>query len=295
MKNKKVSAREISWDPEEAESGGFLDGVSGTIESAECVLFDYAGKIEPVPAIKLVVTPDGADESVDQHITAGRSERLVPSKDGQRFIPAKGSKAHGLSRRSNAFLFISSLREAGFPISKLVSEGIGVLEGLYATFVRVPAPKMSNVADDEGDRERTVLNVSEILALPWEKGKKKAAKAKADEDEDEDTQDEDDDEDEGTEDDDDDTEDDNTDDEDDDEGDSDSELDEELDAAVMSLLKSSKYAKGIKVDELPTLVFQVVKKSPNKKALVERIQDDDYLSDESRPFSSKNNLVKSKK
>lgn len=104
--------------------------------------------------------------------------------EGAGLQPAEENAQGGKINKSTNFRLLSDSLEAhGFPVDKLETGRADVFKGLKAHMIRVPAPKRSGLdsADSQG-REKTVLVVGEILALPGEKGgakKRSANKTKA--------------------------------------------------------------------------------------------------------------------
>jgi len=252
----------ISSNPADAEVGGFLDDVDGTITAFEATTFDYDGKYDESPAIRMVVDVDDGDE-VEQYLSAGQLKRIRPKKDGSGFCRAPNSRAKGLGATANATLFLASLVNAGFPAKKL--EDYDNVVGLNAHFVAVPQPKRSGLADDEDDaRPRSVVNVSEIHSMPGEGKKTKRKRPRPVEEDEDETE----------------------------AGDEASdEVSEEVEGYITTLLKGSKHRKGISVEDLPALVLQQARKSKNKRAAVEMVQDEDWLGDDARPFSFDDDLI----
>lgn len=283
-----------SADPGDAVQGGFLDDVDGTIVKARTVMFDYAGKRDPAPALQLTIAVEGADKLRVEHLTAGRADKVRASKDGKTFLTQGG---RGLSASCKAMLFLASLSTAGFP-KKLwsdVSSDFSGLEGLYCHFGMVT---MQRIRDDSGEEKKApqALTVTEIHKLPSEnKGWRKAVEemlAKAEEDDaDEDEEKpkrskskpvEDEDEPEA---------DDASDDDDADEDEGGSEAEEAAEEAVVALLKDKKYAKGIAIDDVVTLAFSLVKQHKEKRKITELLQDEDWLKDKARAFRVKGDTI----
>jgi len=345
-KSKKAAADDsaVSFMSEDAITGGFLDDVDGKATNHRFrigLVSDYnedgtvggldADKDSPEKSATVfsfdVTTSEGSEQS--KHLTVGG--RHVPAKKGKTLKPKEGANAGGYVKNSNFGYYFDSLKNCGFPEpDEWVEHGaafpgdFSILDGIDVHFLQAPNPakkrdtkRKAGVAksENEGEFKRadTVLTVSEINSLPWEKGKKKkkvvGKKAKS-RDEDEDT-DEDEEEDEDTADDDEeeeapvktkkkkktkppveedeeDDDDEDTEDEDEDSDDDDEEEDEdedEFDAAsavakeIKAVLKMPEYKKGIKRDDLLQVVFARVKKNPNKKAIIEALQDDDVLGE----------------
>jgi len=175
----------LNLNPEKfVEGGGLIDDVDCTIESARFEEFDYMGKATPVPALKLVI--DVAGESFDQYYSMGNLQDWIPSEDGTQLLQA--GKATSIRLTSNGGIFLKSLVDAGFPTDKL-GEDVSVLDGLQAHMIQVPEPERAGIKRTkeqltkiEKFGPKTILVISEVQTLPWEKGKpagKKTAGKKA--------------------------------------------------------------------------------------------------------------------
>ncbi len=171
--------RGASLNPDDAGAGGLaIDDVDCTIKELRFVDdFDYGGKVDPMP-LSLRATfesPEFAEPQV-QHFSAGSLDRFEPSEDGLCAVPAEGQDdSILLIKTTNALLFITSLTDSGFPKDK-ISDEVDVFEGTEVHIRQVPRPKLRGI-DREGDTEKTILAVTKIHKLPWEK-KGKGAKGK---------------------------------------------------------------------------------------------------------------------
>lgn len=166
------SGGHVSFRMSDAEAGGLMDDINAEVVLCEAVTWDYMGKAEPAPALHLQLKADDGAVA-DQYYSAGKLERMVPSDDGNFFDPAQGSSAKGLNSNSNAFVFLASLIEKGFPEQKIEEGGLGAIVGTYAHFNRIPQKSRAGLDSAEpGARAKTVLVVTKVLKLPWEtKGK----------------------------------------------------------------------------------------------------------------------------
>jgi len=173
--------RGASLNPDDAGAGGLaIDDVDCTIKELRFVDdFDYGGKVSPMP-LSLRATFDSKEfsEPQVQHFSAGSLDRFEPSEDGLCAVPAEGQDdSILLIKTTNALLFITSLTDSGFPKDK-ISDEVDVFEGTEVHIRQVPRPKLRGI-DREGDSEKTILAVTKIHKLPWEKkGGKKGGKAK---------------------------------------------------------------------------------------------------------------------
>ena len=156
--------------------GGLLDDVDVTIVKAAFAAWDYGGtRTEKVPALCLTLTGDEVDGEQEQYYSAGSARDFAASKDGKELMSI-GSRT-SLNDSSNAAIFLKSLVDAGFPEDDLADD-ITALVGVCCHVKRVPAPERKGLKKREGDRESTVLVVTELNEAKKAKGKGKA-KAKA--------------------------------------------------------------------------------------------------------------------
>jgi len=165
----------ISLKPSEmAHGGGLVDDVDVTIKESKFVAWDYQGKQDPVLALGITFTDDDGTE-YDAYFSAGNLKDFVPSKDGKQILPV-GTKT-ALNDGSNFAFFLTSAINAGFPEDQIEND-ITILTNMYCHVKRVPQPKRSGIADtNTSGREKTILTVEKIHALPWDnKGKKVAGK-----------------------------------------------------------------------------------------------------------------------
>lgn len=167
-----MSEQSPSLKPSEA-SEGLLDDVSVEWVKVKFTTWDYQGKAAAtVPALCVSLkTTEG--EEADQYYSMGRADDWVPSDDGKRLLPV--GRASKLSKSSNGMLLLGSLIDAGFPEDK-ITDDCSVFQGLECHMLRQKQPKRTGL---EGARaDATILLVSEIHKLPWEKAKSAPAKGK---------------------------------------------------------------------------------------------------------------------
>lgn len=159
------------------EGGGLLSDIDVTIKEASFVMWDYAGKKPiPVPAARFLMA-DGEGVDHEQYWSAG-SGKFAPSPDGSRLVPLVGDAA--INSGSNFALLIQSIVNAGFPENRL-EDDITIFQGMKAHMERVAAPRRNIQKAPRADGkvyEDTVLIVTKIIKLPWEAAGKGGSKAK---------------------------------------------------------------------------------------------------------------------
>jgi hypothetical protein len=151
------------------EGGGLLDNVDVVWKNPRFETWDYAGKGPSIPALAIDLEPDEGD-AITQYWSAGSSDDWNPSKDGTKLVPI--GKASSLSKSSNLYQLLKSIKDAGFPEDKM-EDDISVYEGMGCHMVRVKAPERPGLKKTEKKYEASVLVVDNIIKLPWgeEKGK----------------------------------------------------------------------------------------------------------------------------
>lgn len=156
-----------------SEGGGLIEGEL-IWRNPRFEMFNYGGKGPSTPAFTLDLESEEGDP-VTQMWSVGNAEDWAPSKDGSKIIPI--GKAAKLSKSSNFFQLIKSLKDAGFPEEK-IEDDVTVYEGMKCLMVRVPAPERKGLTQTPKKFEATILLVDKVITLPWEeeKGKSKGGK-----------------------------------------------------------------------------------------------------------------------
>lgn len=161
----------VSLKPSDAQAGGGgYDDVDARIEKCRFITWDYAGNL-PAPVLGLEVAykvlADGFE--FKQVYSAGDLKHFVPSQDGRYAIPV-GSQS-GLNDSSNAIQYLAALVNAGFPEDRIAND-VSVFEGVEGHLNQVPQKERKSLTKaDPTAKARTVLVVTQIHKLPWEKGK----------------------------------------------------------------------------------------------------------------------------
>lgn len=149
----------------EGSQGGFLDDAEAIIKSCKTAAYTYPGSDKSAQGLIVEFDVEGLDEP---HIENYSSGAVEPTEDGTGFVKA-------LSTKSKAKQFIDSLLKLDYPN---VEADVHVFEGAKVHLKRMALPKMPGI-DKEGDKDKTVLLVDKIIALPGVKGKGAAPKAAA--------------------------------------------------------------------------------------------------------------------
>lgn len=147
----------------EGSQGGFLDDAEAIIKSCKTAAYTYPGSDKSAQGLIVEFDVEGLDEPHVENYSSGAVE---PTEDGTGFVKA-------LSTKSKAKQFIDSLLKLDYPN---VEADVHVFEGAKVHLKRMALPKMPGI-DKEGDKDKTVLLVDKIIALPGVKGGKTSPKA----------------------------------------------------------------------------------------------------------------------
>lgn len=174
----------VSFLPSDQVVGGSLSDVDALIHSARFETFNYRGKSDPVCALLVTYLPDGVEVDLDdipEHYTqaysCGPLDKYTPSDDGKYVIAA--SSAKGFNKSSNVAMFFNALVNKGFPVEKLGGGDISCLNGMKAHLVQVQQPKREGLKGNDGEekKDKGIVLIDRIIALPGEAGSAPAAAA----------------------------------------------------------------------------------------------------------------------
>lgn len=155
-----MTAKGASLLPQDFAVGGGVPDGEYTMKEVSTSLFDYGGKSDTVPALKVVFV-DADKTEYEQHYSAGKIQFLTPSDDGKHFVHPTGGDAK-ISKTSNCAQFIDSLIKAGFPTAGL-SNDVSVFGGHRVQVTTIAQPKRPGLADDPGAKEKTITIVTKYL------------------------------------------------------------------------------------------------------------------------------------
>lgn len=239
---------------EDQTQGGFLDDVKRLIKKIRFEMFDYGGSAdEPSPGLMVYFEDENGNERT-QFYSGGDREKVEPKDGGHGLGPKAGSKAKGLNNNTNAAVFINSMYAAGFPQEK-VEDDIAVFEGSVVHLNAEAAPKRAGLEQTEG---KTITLVTKFYKYPWDKaekgGKSDAKEAKSSK---------------ATE-----------------KAESNGDLAQEVSADVMAILNSKDFRKkGIERGDLSSMLFKQYQGRDDIKKRLKVINDDDFVSDDARPWT----------
>lgn len=247
MAKKEQGSEHVSYKAKDVQQAGLLDDCDVEVTDAAWVMWDYNGKApQENPALKVTVQPESGGDEVELFLSAGSAEHRVPSDDGEQLVKAEGSNATGLPRGCNAEIFLASLESAGFEMENLDEGFSKALKGLGFHLLRITAPvrKGLTVATEDGKKkyENTIPTVQKINYLP---GEKKGGGAKA--------------------------------------GGSTKKGstpapgfdDEDVQAVIMEVLEENE--DGLALGKLTMQCFKKLADNPARKAIVEKLQDKEYV------------------
>ena len=242
-----MAGQTVSFKPSTFVAGGALiSDIDVTWAEVRFAEFDYNGKIPvPIPTIMAKLVDDDGVETI-QYWSVGSSDDWSPSEDGKKLIAASGATV--IKDSCNGAILMNSIVNAGFPEDKMNDNDItATFQGMKTHVIRQAAPKRNIVKEPRADGrvyEDTVLVVSKIIALPWEK-KGVAAKGAAKPQSAGATS-----------------------------GDGD-ELSTKAVGLVMEILATE--GKPVPKQQLVTKVFQAVKSDPDRNKLVQLVHSDQFL------------------
>jgi hypothetical protein len=160
----------VSLNPETFTEGGggLINDVDGEFSGFVFDMRDLKGGSNLNPYLCASFTAEG--ESYDMYWSCGGSANWEVGAGGKS-LKAKGTQK-GINKGSNLGIFLASLYNAGFPKDKLGND-ISILDGMQAHIIRVPEPERKglNRPAAEPGREKTIITVSKINKLPWDKSK----------------------------------------------------------------------------------------------------------------------------
>jgi len=161
-----------------AEGGGLLDDVDVTVIESKFEMFDYAGKAPAVLALTWELNVEGMPENTKQYWSAGGEHDYRPNpKDGGATLVAEvaqGTTASKPRKNSNLHVLADSLVRSGFPRDKLDATDASIFKGMKCHMLRKPAMKRPGLTGTRmgptgKEYDLTILEVSQIHQLPWEK------------------------------------------------------------------------------------------------------------------------------
>lgn len=124
-----------------------------------------------VPVLMLTFQPaDGSEKRVET-FSAGAGWKVTE----ERLIPQNGQT--GLNDNCNAALFFNSLEDAGYDMSQ-IDDDVTALDGLEVVVHRAPRPKVN-----ESDKDKTIILIKSLVEEEKPAAKKKGKATDEDEDE----------------------------------------------------------------------------------------------------------------
>jgi hypothetical protein len=156
-----------------AEGGGLLDDADVTISDARFIMGDYGGAAQNKSPMCRVMMADAEGQEHEQFLSVGSADDFQPDETGKG-LDKVGKKA-ALTKSSNFGMFMDSLVTAGFPANKIEPDDITSIVGTDVHVLR-KAIERKGLKDAKA---MTVLLVSKINKLPWEKAGAKTGTAKA--------------------------------------------------------------------------------------------------------------------
>lgn len=135
--------------PENFGGGQIIPDGRYTIREIKTTTFDYAGKGPESAACAIVFrNPEGTD--FEQHYSAGKIEFLIPNDAKDEFVHPNGEDAR-IAGGSNFALFLTALREAGYPMAELGAK-VTALLGADLEIVNKAQPERKGLKDQKTNK-----------------------------------------------------------------------------------------------------------------------------------------------
>jgi hypothetical protein len=155
-----------------------LDDVDVTMKNTAFIMHEW-GTEGKNPYLYSTLEHAGGDEEV--YWSCGGRAKFEAAPEGNKLVAKSASVK--LSPKSNAGIFFASLLNSGYPEDKMEPSDIaGTLNGLECHIQRVPQEGefAKGKREDGSEFTRTIVTVTKIHKLPWEKQKatKKTKKSK---------------------------------------------------------------------------------------------------------------------
>lgn len=160
-----------SCDLTKASSGGFLDGVKGTIRNPRWDIPDDYNNGEST-CLMMDVESDSGDLIEGKLWSAGSIEHFQPSEDGMDLLSDRP-----IHEKAGAMMFLASLSGEGYEVGEL-NGNIGALDGVRVLFSEIAVGTYKDRSTGE-EKERKVAIVAQMLESKKSGSGKKATAKKA--------------------------------------------------------------------------------------------------------------------
>jgi len=173
----------VSYLSENADVGGWLNGVNVTLVENRWVTWDYNGTQNDTVALKVDMTDENGAEYT-QYFSAGNPAHRQPSEDGKR-LESLRDNIKGLPKNCQALKWFNSARDAGFPLKKLQMDDASVFDGCVVEVSQVPKKNLDGsqatrtYTDEKGEShtvDKTDTVISAVISIPDDANKKAVSK-----------------------------------------------------------------------------------------------------------------------
>jgi hypothetical protein len=138
-----------SLQPETFGGGQIIPDGRYIIKEIKTTTFNYAGKGPESAACAVIFrSADGTDH--EQYYSAGKMEFLVPNEANDEFVHPDGGDAR-IAGGSNFALFMTALKESGFPMGELGAKVTGLL-GADLDIANKAQPKREGLKDQKDNK-----------------------------------------------------------------------------------------------------------------------------------------------
>ena len=141
------------------EVSGLIDDVDGEIVDMRGEIYDFNGKQKPSTCIKVVIKPDGVEETATEYYRVGDPNVIVPDADGNGCGPAPGSNAKGYNNKSKGGKLLDAFSEFLGANTPAKFDGF---RGLRFHWARKPFD-MTGIKREAGSKDVTILLPTKLL------------------------------------------------------------------------------------------------------------------------------------
>lgn len=141
------------------EVSGLIDDVNAEIVDMRGELYDFNGKQKVSVCIKLVLKPEGVEETATEYYRVGDPDKFQPDEDGLGCGPAPGSNAKGYNTKSKAGKLIDAFSDL---LGDKVPAKFDGFRGLVFHWSRKPFD-MTGIKREVGAKDVTILLPTKVV------------------------------------------------------------------------------------------------------------------------------------
>lgn len=141
------------------EVSGLIDDVNAEIVDMRGELYDFNGKQKVSVCIKLVLKPEGVEETATEYYRVGDPDKFQPDEDGLGCGPAPGSNVKGYNTKSKAGKLIDAFSDL---LGDKVPAKFDGFRGLVLHWSRKPFD-MTGIKREVGAKDVTILLPTKVV------------------------------------------------------------------------------------------------------------------------------------